>query len=248
MRKKISTAFISLAIVLLFAGAISMYELQRLRNQAEAMIDTNARNAAMVDRLWTSLQTVNSSILRMTLSDRSLPDSGFESGRKAFDEALSETMVIAEDITELAPIITANREYQNVVNTHLYSDETDDVEWFLSTYLEAYYKLDQSLKNYLTAPDNSAAIRTRMLESSVYKTITPSILTLLVAILIVMMFFYFLDSNYVRPITKLYNSLRNNIDHGIQFAPKFESSDSEINGLRDMIEEVSERNKNISAS
>ena len=241
MRKKITIAFISLAIVLLFAGAISMYELQRLRNQSELMIDTNARNAALVDRLWSSLQTVNSSILRMTLSDKSLPDSGFESGSKAFEETLSETIVITDDFAELAPIIEANREFQTVVNTHLYSDSTDDVEWFLSTYLEAYYKLDQTLKNYLTSPDNASAIRTRMLESSVYKTITPSILTLLVAILIVMMFYYFLDSNYVRPITKLYNSLRNTIDHDIQFAPKFESNDSEINGLRDMIEEITER-------
>ena len=53
MRKKISIGFISLALVLLLAGAVSVYELQRLRNQSEEIVALNMRNTELADRMLT---------------------------------------------------------------------------------------------------------------------------------------------------------------------------------------------------
>ena len=55
MRKKISIGFISLALVLLLAGAVSVYELQRLRNQSEEIVALNMRNTELADRMLTEI-------------------------------------------------------------------------------------------------------------------------------------------------------------------------------------------------
>lgn len=246
MRKKISIGFISLALILLFAGAVSMYELHRLRTQAMEVIEMNSYNTEIADRMFTALQTQNSSILRMIFSDSTVPDAGYELGLKAFDEALLAASATKSGTADLATVKDTYEDYQNVVSLHINNDETEDVDWFISSYLKAYYRLDEALKDYLTSPASSIPARAQMLEKNAYKTITPSILTLLVAIIIVLMFYFFVDSYYVRPITKIHKSLGNYLAHGVPFSPKFESNDDEVIGLRDMIEELTERKRNSS--
>ncbi len=246
MRRKISIGFISLALVLLLAGAISMYELQRLRTQSEEILALNMRNTELADRMFTALQTQNSSILRMIFSDATTPDAGYELGRTAFADALAAASVTEEDMDDLEAVRAADREYREVIAARLAGETTEteaDIDWFLSTYLQAYYQLDDTLKDYLTSPASSIPARAQMLEKSVYKTITPSILTLLVAIIIVLMFYFFVDSYYVRPLIRIHRSLENYLAHGIPFAPKFESNDDEMQGLKEMIDELVERKK-----
>ncbi len=117
MRKKISIGFISLALVLLLAGAVSVYELQRLRNQSEEIVSLNLRNTELADRMMTALQSQNSAILRMILSEATTPDAGYELGRAAFDEALKAASVTEEDATDLAAVRTADREYREIVTS-----------------------------------------------------------------------------------------------------------------------------------
>ncbi|MFR7707786.1 MAG: MCP four helix bundle domain-containing protein [Alistipes inops] len=131
MRKKISIGFISLALVLLLAGAVSVYELQRLRNQSEEIVALNMRNTELADRMLTALQSQNSAILRMIFSDATTPDAGYELGRTAFYDALEAASVTEEDISDLAAVRVADREYQEVVTAHLADDGTEDLDWFL---------------------------------------------------------------------------------------------------------------------
>lgn len=166
MRKKISIGFISLALVLLLAGAVSVYELQRLRNQSEEIVALNMRNTELADRMLTALQSQNSAILRMIFSDATTPDAGYELGRTAFYDALEAASVTEEDISDLAAVRVADREYQEVVTAHLADDGTEDLDWFLATYMQAYYHLDETLKEYLTSPANSIPARAQMLEKA----------------------------------------------------------------------------------
>ena len=106
--------------------------------------------------------------------------------------------------------------------------------------MKAYYDLDTAIKDYMTAPQNSIAVRTVLLEENVYRTITPSILTLLVAFLIVLMFYYFLDLYFLRPVLKINKEVRSHLDFGTKFNVKIEGS-GEISNLRDNIQQLIER-------
>lgn len=244
MRKKISIGFISLAFILLFAGGISMYELNRLQRQTREVLETSDRNVRLADKMFAALRKQNSSILRMTVSGGTTPDDNYTAGKNDFDKALADASASTTERKDLTEIYEANTHYRFIISGYTQAVENGEAtEWFSSAYLSAYYQLDEAIMNYVTSPATSNTARISMLEDSVYKTITPSILTLIIAIIIVLMFYFFVDSFYVRPITRIYQSLRNYVKHRIPFAPKFESNDDEIIGIKETIEELIEQRK-----
>lgn len=244
MRKKISIGFVSLALLLLFSGVISVYELRRLSKQALEVIELNSRNTKLAKMMLNGLHRQNSAVLAAVFNDYDLPGDEYNLGRAMFDEAFAEASNTDAGKSDISLVDDANNNYRKVI--HDYIDEIVDGqnnEQFLETYLNAYYQLDQTLKNYLTSPEGSVPARAASLEADVYKTITPSILTLAVAIIIILMFYFFVDSYYVRPLTKIHKSLENNLSHNIPFEPHFESNNDELNGLREMIGELTEKKK-----
>lgn len=245
MRKKISIGFISLAIVLLFAGAISMYELGRLRNQAQTVIEQNSRNVRLTENMFSALQAQNKAIIEMDLTEAGLPGQDYYSGCEEFDRSLAEARTTASpaDLAELDAIESAARAYRTVIDDRITAGPQERAEWFRTTYLASYYRLDEAIESYLISPSNSVSARAAMLEDDVYKTITPSILTMLVAIVIVLMFYYFVDRYYVRPLEGIHKSLDNYLKHNIPFNPKFESNDDELIGMKNLIGELIERKK-----
>lgn len=244
MRKKISAGFVCLAFVLLFAGGISMYEMHRMRGQALGIIEENAENTELVDKMLTALQRQNSSLMRMIFSDATTPDAEYHLGVKAFDEAIAEAGRLSHNSYFLQTVIEANANFRRTIDNHLAGDGTPDIDWFVSAYLQSYYQLDYAIRSYLTSPSNPLAARAEILEKSAYKTITPSIVTLLIAIIIVLMFFFFINSYYMTPLLEIHKSLKNYLNHQIPFAPKCDSSEDEIAEIQEMIQTVIEQQKN----
>ncbi len=232
-----------MALLLFFAGAITMFELDRLRSDAREVIAASMRSTEFATRMLNALQIENSSVLRMMSTGTQAPDSMFRVGRDIFNRALSEATGTIRDRTELDAVYSANDYYNEVIATQL-SDEVSPGAGHrpLSTYLEAYYNLDSAIKNYMTSPEGSLVSRTEMLEDNAYKTMTPSILTLLAAILIVLMLYFFIDLYYVKPVQKLRKSLDGYINARIPFQAEFEGGD-ELRRIRDDIEILISRTK-----
>lgn len=244
MRRKISIGFISLALLLLFSGVISVYELRRLSNQAMELIELNSRNASLAQNMLKGLQKQNSVVLSVIFNDDLSNWDEYNLGRKMFDEAFSEVSRADVEKSDIALVETAKQNYRTVISDYMDGNSGNlNKEQFLETYLNAYYKLEQTLKSYIVSPESLLPTRTTSLEADIYKTITPSILTLAIAIIIVLMFYFFVDSYYVRPLTKIHKALKNNLSHNTPFAPNFESNNDELNGLREMISELTEKKK-----
>lgn len=242
MRKKISIGFVSLALLLLFAGVISVYELRRLSNQAMTVIELNSKNTELAKSMLNGLHLQNSAVLAAAFNNSDTLSNEYNLGRVMFDEAY--TGAFDTDKIDIAAVNEARSNYRKVISDYMGGNTSGlTKEQFLASYLDAYYKLDQTIKNYLTSPESSLPARANSLEEDIYKTITPSILTLCIAIIIVLMFYFFVDSYYVRPLTKIHKALENNLYHNVPFDPHFESNNDELNGLRDMIGELTERKK-----
>lgn len=243
MRRKITFGFMSLVLLLLVAGAISVYELRRLSNLTNNVIEQGNRDAEFAERMISALQKENSSVITYIFSEATSPDAAFDEGRREFREALAAAVTTIGDEADLARIADADDNFHAVIAYHLANMHITDVEWFTASYLPAYYRLDESVTGFLTSPDNSYSLRTEMLENNVYKTITPSILTLIVAILLVLMLYLFLDTYYMRPLTKINKSLRGYISTRVPFNPKFDSNNDDITALRDNISALIEQKR-----
>ena len=77
--------------------------------------------------------------------------------------------------------------------------------------------------------------KTAQLESNAYRAIMPGIIALAIAIIIIVMFSYFIDLYYVRPVLKITEGLHNYLNSKIPFKITMEGRD-EVRKLKEYIE------------
>lgn len=239
MRRKIFLGFLSLVFLLIFAGAISVYELNRLQKSTERITDLTKRNTEAAQKMFSALRMQDSAVMDMLLSGYYVPGEELEKGRQDFSAALDGIADIADDKEALDFIRWHDTEYRAVIDN--FTEGRMDTEAFVDKYRGVYYDLDSAVMEYITSPKTSIAARTSQLERSVYKTITPSILTLIIAIAIVLVFYFFLSTYYIRPVLKINKGLKNYLTARVPYEVHFDSNNDELRSLNSMVEELIER-------
>lgn len=237
IRRKISVGFIALLIVLVCAVVINVFELSRMRTDTEQIIADGTMSTEYAGRMLDALQKQNRAILTMVILNSSTPDEGFGEGVVELNAALLEAMELAPESKSLQYIYDANIQYHSIIEQHSPSNNAEaDKEWFMNSYIESYYVLDSAIKSYMTSPKSSVAVRMSNLESNIYKTITPSVLTLLVAVLILTLFYFFIDIYYTKPVKRISRALNAYVKHKVPYQVKMDENNelSLLNG--DIIE------------
>lgn len=260
LRKRISIGFMSLVALLFFAVAISVAELDRVRDDAREIVEAGDLGSNLAAMMMSGLQKQNSAILRMVATENIQPDKEYSEGKEEFETAYAEAMEVMIHGTDLDAITAAEEQYLLVVESYLSpapgaiaNDSTGmiepirpDAKKFLEEYLPAYYAIDEAVKRYMASPQSSIAHRTAMVEDNAYRTITPSIITLLVAILVVLMFHFFIDIYHIKPVLRINKSLEQYIASRVPFNPQVEGN-NELSALKSNIEKLIELQKSKKA-
>ena len=244
IRRKISVGFIALIVVLFFSGVIAYAEMSRLRRDTEVVIEQGAQATEFAKSMLNALQVQNSAVLKIIILGDQSPSEEYTTGLLTFNAALLEAMESATDHTDLDKIYRANEHYHAIVEQHTATITTEaaDKDWYMSSYVDAYYALDTAIKEYMSSPSNSIAVRMSKIEDSIYRTITPSILTLIVAIIIVCMFYFFIDTYYTRPVQRISKALGVYVESKLPYKVKIDER-SELMDLNNNIVELIEQNK-----
>ncbi len=243
IRKKIITGFLALAFLLFFAGIISFLELNRLTRATNNILETSSRNMKYAKEMLDAVQDQNTALIQMVVFDEWDYDSLYMGARMDFDAALAEITVTIRDLSELDSIYTARERYDRVVNAYLAGNRQQDADWFVSVYRTSYYDLTSSIKAYLVSSQSRLGAKARQLESNAYRAITPSIIAISVALLIIFMFLLLIDLYYVRPTLKINRGLQNYINSRVPFEVKMEGKD-EIMKLKEGVETLINMYKN----
>lgn len=235
MRRKILTAFSALGLLLFFAGVVSYLELNRLSEKTKNLLESSSSVMDVSKRMLDAVQDQNTSLLQMIAKGATENDSLFIVARANFEKALSEATITVRDLSELDSIYTACDSYNEVVDSYQWQGTAKDIDWFANVYKSSYYQLTRAIKEYMTVSQNSLARRAESLENNAYRAITPGILALGVAILILLMLYFLLDLYYFKPFSKMNKSLRGYITSRIPFNVKIEGKD-EVLELKESIE------------
>lgn len=239
IRKKISVGFLALSLVLFCAVIINVFELNRMSRNTQELVAESAESAEFATRMLDALQKQNRAVLNTVILNNESVDAEYHNGVYEFNAAIMEAMELNPDSPALQSIYEANINYHQITDNHAYSttDESIDRAWFMESYVESYYELDSAIKSYITSPKSSVAVRMYNLESNVYKTITPSVLTLLVAVTILIMFHFFIDTYYTKPLRNISRGLDGYIKAKVPYQVKIEEK-SELSSLNDNIKEL----------
>lgn len=115
------------------------------------------------------------------------------------------------------------------------NDEEDSVRWYTEEYETVYLRLTAAVKAYMTSTQSSLAPRTEQMKKSAYRAVTPVLISLLVMIAVLLMFYYFMTIYCVNPIVKMNRSLGDYLAYKVAFSIKGECRD-ELRELKEKIE------------
>ena len=238
IRQKIRLGFFALGLLLFFSGLMSYFELNKLSNSTRNMLDASLKNMELSKEMLDAVQDQNTALLQIMVTGSAEYDSLLFAGRAKFDAAIREAKISIRDLRGLDSIYAANVQYTGVINNFFDNRAKtgrSDMNWFVGVYKTSYYDLTGSIKNFMVSSQSVMDAKTAQLESNAYRAIMPGIIALAIAIIIIVMFSYFIDLYYVRPVLKITEGLHNYLNSKIPFKITMEGRD-EVHKLKEYIE------------
>lgn len=243
MRKKIFIGFMSLALLLMFAALVSLFELQRLTRKTQDLLQASGHNIEMSNSMLEAVRQQNNALLHGFMDDDPNYQASFDQAVAKLNQTLITATTTVRDLNELDSIYIAYDAYQKSVSAHDFAPGTKATAvWFMSSYRPAYEDLTAAIKNYSLEIQYDLVHQASKLENNVHRALMPEILTLAVMMLIIGMFYFFIDSYLSRPVVKINEALARYLKARIPFEVKADCRD-EIAQLKSNIEDLISLNK-----
>ena len=253
IRKRVLVSFLSVVVLLFFAGLVSLFELRRVSSDTEEILRASERNLGLAkDMLDAAARqnkaVVHSIVFRQRDYDTVLMGSIAEMARtlevvrreaveQAYLDTLSVSAMNVQRLTQEFLRLQAQRMTSEVsgrlelrggkdsLSMKSVEMDFDGARWYAEAYSKAYDKLTGSIKNYMISTQSSLAPRTEQLKRNAYRAVTPVLISLLVMIAIVLMLYYFVSAYLVRPVLAMNKSLGDYLRFGLPFRIKAEVKD-----------------------
>ena len=236
--------FLSLGILLFFSCLMSYLELGRLTHSTQGMLHTSRQNLEISKIMLDAVQDQNRALLEIMVAGQTSYDSLLRAGRARFDGAVRQARSSTRAVAALDTVIAANIRYNSLVDSRLAEGKSsDNVQWFVNVYGTSYYELTASVKTFMIASQQMMDTEARQVERNAYRAIMPGIIALVIAIVIIVTFFYLVDVYYIQPVLKITQGLHNYIHAKVPFNVSFEGRD-EIFNLKEYIETLIDQLKN----
>lgn len=254
--KRVTIGFLSIVLLLLASGIISMFELGNLSNDTEIILETSHRNLELAKDMLKSAHehsqamthialfedTSKRDVCRRTLSDLE--------GKLA--TARSEAVYV-EELDSLLISVSTLRDVseQFMFQTNYIQQDTlafvptlalldiearreQNKQWYDNQYMAAYDNMVADIEDFMTHTHTSLAPRAEQLNKNAYRSVAPVLISLVVLIAIVLMFYYFIRVYCVDPIVKMNKALSNYHTYRLPFSVKAELRDE----LKELVENI----------
>ncbi len=165
-------------------------------------------------------------------------DSVILRGRDLFEEAFREAASMHDNTERLSAVREAVNAYNGTVD-RIFADSarSENLAWFSEVYGNSYHGLTLAVKDFMLSTQDAVDENTLLLRDNAYRAITPGVITLGIALILIIVFFGLLDVYYIKPVVRITRGLGNFIKSRIPFSVKIEGRD-EILELRDNIEDI----------
>ena len=238
IKGKILTGFIALGMLLFFSGVISFFQLNKLSYSSHSMLEASFKNTELAKKLLDAVQEQNTALLQMIVSQERNRDSLLLDGRAKFDSAFNQAQITVRDLQGFDSIYRANLAYNYTINEFLKDSLSQNkVNWYATVYQDSYANLTASIKNVMISTQRIMDTKAVRLEDSAYRATMPGLIALLIAIIIVMIFFYFVNLYYITPVLKISDALQAFLDSRVPFKVNIEGKD-EVFRLKEQIEKL----------
>lgn len=271
IRKRVLVSFLSVVILLFFAGLVSLFELRRVSSDTEEILRASERNLGLAKDMLDAAARQNKAVVHSIVfrqhdydtvlmasiaeMTRTLKVVREEAVEQAYLDTLSASAMNVQRLTQEFLRIESQgssapagkvelRGKKDTLAIKTVTMDFDGARWYAESYSKAYDKLTGSIKNYMISTQSSLAPRTEQLKRNAYRAVTPVLISLLVMIAIVLMLYYFVSVYLVRPVLSMNKSLGDFLRFGLPFKVKAEVKD-EVAELKDRIDDAVQLAKRV---
>jgi hypothetical protein len=262
--RRMRVAFLSIVMLLFFAGATSLLELERVSHDTEQLLMANEQSVEIAGDMLSALSDQNDAIIYMA-------DVGDSSSRYRLE--CDSSMSMLNSAAQRAYEIMASSEYRGIADSlGKYTRELNQLarewldggvhrrieslnlndsipslltprSWYVNEYKVGYINLSKQVSQYMTSSQNTLSPEVSRLSHTARRSVTPVFISLLVMFVVVMMLYFFLKKLYVKPILRINRSLGDYLTYKVPFDSNITCRD-ELGELRDRIETlISKSNK-----
>ncbi|MBQ1221453.1 MAG: hypothetical protein IIX78_02775 [Alistipes sp.] len=265
MRKRVTIGFLSIVCLLFFSGMVSFVELSRLGRDTGDILKASRRNIELAKEMLDAAHNQNVALIHLTvLGDRSyeevcrremahLEDVMLVAQNEALDKSFLDSLAFATtemkilvdgylarvDAAEAIAAVVAADTTLVAADSLAVKGEVAEVgkDWYTNEYEAVYHRLTAAVKAYMTSTQSSLTPRTEQMKKNAYRAVTPVLISLVVMIAILLMFYYFMTIYCVNPIVKINKSLGDFLSFRLPFNVKAECKD-EVLELKERIDSL----------
>lgn len=241
---KILAGFLLLVILLVVAGAVSIYEFVKLSNSVDALIEDNYKTIVAAKQMLEALEREDSGILLLILGQ-------WEEGRKILKTADSEFLkgleIARNNITEpnenklIENIELQYSQYKSIWEKPIVDTQKEgNIHWYQMTIHQEFSKTKHAINDLMTLNQDSMYLEASALKDKSYRAIMPDIVAIIAAVLFSIILNFFITKYYISPLERLTNTIHE-YKPGSGSFKAFIEADREITTLEQEISRLIER-------
>lgn len=255
--KRVTIGFLSLVILLLVAGLISLFELGHMGNEAKIVLDQASANMDIARNLLGTANEHSNTVIHFSVfgeksyrkEHKSLIDSMRKELRTVNNRIVSHSTIDSillriDDLEKITDEYIVRLEKQDSLYTasevdHLKIEELniDGQMWYDYVYEDKLDNLVSKILDYMSETYTILGPRAEQISNNAYRAVAPVFTAQVVMIAIVFMFFFFVMVYIVKPILRINKSVKDYLSFKLPYKPSCEKID-EIESLDKGIESL----------
>lgn len=226
--------------LLFLSGIISSLELVRFNKATSELLSRSQGSIELSKNMLDAIQEQNTALLMGISDTTNFYDSVRKASREDFNRYFLQAQSSLKKPHALENIAIANAHYNKIVAQ--VADTVVTIEWFSQVYKTSYYNLTHAIKEFMLSVQHDIIDFTSELESNAYRASMVGIIALGAGILLMVIFFYMINSFFIGPVLKIKQALKGYLSSNIPFEVNITSKD-EILTLKESISQLIDKLK-----
>ncbi|MBO4570555.1 MAG: hypothetical protein J5699_01355 [Bacteroidales bacterium] len=245
IKRKVMLGCLVLGLILLFSGIISVYEMRSMNKYVSDVIADNIRSIDASKELLNVAEEHNLSLMSGITEDYSAIDSvNVGEFREIFGNLRDSFRTTAEK-KAADSVMFAYAAYMQVVSEAEEVWQFDEYfrrEWFFDRLQPVYLKFRGYLNTLTNESEKNLISNSQTLQDSYHRSSMPSLISLALSLVLVVLFNYYLNYYIINPLLKVNRGIKDYRQFGRKYDEKVESSD-EIADLNSNVKDLVDLNQ-----
>jgi len=207
LKLKILASFMLLNAILIIAGAVSIFEFNKLSSSVNDLIQDNYRSIESSKSMLEALEREDSGILLLLLGEWEHGRSILNSADSAFAIALSNAKNNLTEVNEDDFIMKIDSSYQTYKNTWqrpiVNTDKQGDISWYKDILHNQFNETKVLINSLMTLNQDILYKEASELQEKATRAIMPGIISILSALLFSLILNFFISKYFINPIAKI---------------------------------------------